>query len=69
MSGAAEHVVMVAHGGALTFVVAAWSRLPIESLGYTNLRATSGGITVLREDDYFYNRQVVTLSSVNHLGR
>ena len=37
---------------------------PIESLGYTNLRATSGGITVLREDDYFHNRQVVTLNSM-----
>lgn len=69
LSGAVEHVVIVTHGFALTFVVAAWSRLPIESLGYTNLRATSGGITVLREDDYFHNRQVVTLNSVNHLGR
>lgn len=69
LSGTAEHIVIVTHGFALTFVVSAWARLPIESLGYLNLRATSGGITVLREDDFFHNRQVVALNGVDHLGR
>lgn len=62
-----EYVVLVTHGFALTFVVAAWCRLPIDGLGYLNLRATPGGITTLREDDFFHNRQVVRLDDVHHL--
>ncbi|GAA0503163.1 phosphoglycerate mutase [Paractinoplanes deccanensis] len=62
-----EHVVVVTHGFALTFVVAAWIKMPVESLGYVNLRAPSGSITTLREDDYFHNRQVVALGDTRHL--
>ncbi len=50
------------HGGALTFVVAAWIRMPLESAGYVDFHASPGSVTVLREDDYFHNRQVVTLA-------
>lgn len=67
LTEAAEHTVVVTHGFALTFVVAAWCRLPSESLGYMNLRSTAGSITTLFEDDYFHNRQVVSLNSVAHL--
>lgn len=62
-----EHQVVVTHGGALTFVVAAWIRMPIAAAGYAAFRSTSGGITHLREDDYFHNRAVVTLNAVDHL--
>jgi 2,3-bisphosphoglycerate-dependent phosphoglycerate mutase len=64
-----EHTVIVTHGFALTFVVAAWSRLPLDALGYMNLRCSAGSITTLKEDDYFHNRQVVRLDSTEHLGR
>lgn len=47
-----EHAVIVTHGFALTFVVAAWCRLPAESLGHMNLRSSAGSITTLREDDF-----------------
>ncbi|WP_130800201.1 histidine phosphatase family protein [Streptomyces otsuchiensis] len=62
----AEYQIVVTHGFALTFVVAAWARLPIDSLGYLNLRAPSGSITHLREDDFFHNRQVVALGDTGH---
>jgi 2,3-bisphosphoglycerate-dependent phosphoglycerate mutase len=62
-----DHTVLVTHGFALTFVVAAWLRLPIASLGFMNLRSTAGGITTLREDDFFRNRQVVRLDDTSHL--
>lgn len=68
LSGPAEHLILFTHGFALTFVVAAWTRLPAESLGYINLRAPSGSITTLREDDRFHNRQVVRLGDTGHLG-
>ncbi|WP_289020342.1 histidine phosphatase family protein [uncultured Ornithinimicrobium sp.] len=63
-----EHQVVATHGGALTFVVAAWIRMPIAEAGYAAFRSTSGGITHLREDDFFHNQQVVSLNSVEHLG-
>ncbi|MCP2256650.1 putative phosphoglycerate mutase [Streptoalloteichus tenebrarius] len=62
-----EHQIVVTHGFALTFVVASWIRMPIESTGYVNFRAPSGSITVLHEDDYFHNRQVVALGDTSHL--
>ncbi len=67
LDGSGEHVVIVTHGFALTFVVAAWIGMPIDALGYINLRSSAGSITVLREDDYFHNRQLVSLNNVGHL--
>lgn len=62
-----EHQVVVTHGGAFTFVVAAWIKMPLESAGYVDFRASPGSITVLREDDFFHNRQVVSLADTGHL--
>ncbi|AGM02755.1 histidine phosphatase family protein [Amycolatopsis keratiniphila] len=56
------HQIVVTHGGALTFVIAAWIRMPLEAAGYADFRGSPGSVTVLREDDYFHNRQVVTLA-------
>ncbi|QBS45480.1 histidine phosphatase family protein [Nocardia sp. CS682] len=61
------HQVVVTHGGAITFAVAAWTKLPIESLAYARFNGPSGSITELREDDYFHNRQVVRLGDTRHL--
>ncbi|MCV7212550.1 histidine phosphatase family protein [Mycolicibacterium canariasense] len=63
----ASHCVVVTHGFALTFVVSAFMRLPIDGLGYVNFRSRPGGITVLCEDDEFHNRQLVRLSDIAHL--
>jgi 2,3-bisphosphoglycerate-dependent phosphoglycerate mutase len=62
-----EHQIVVTHGGTATIVIAWWIRMPVDALGYVNFRVTSGGITHLREDDYFHNRQVVQLNDVTHL--
>lgn len=64
-----DHQIVVTHGGAITFVVAAWTMLPIEALGYARFHAAPGSITELREDDYFHNRQVVRLGDTRHLSR
>ncbi|MFD6877872.1 MULTISPECIES: histidine phosphatase family protein [unclassified Streptomyces] len=62
-----EHQIIVTHGGSLTCVVASWIKMPIESAGYAGFRAPSGSITTLREDDFFHNRQVVSLGDTRHL--
>ncbi|MGW0548722.1 histidine phosphatase family protein [Streptomyces altiplanensis] len=61
------HQIIVTHGGSLTFVVAAWIGMPVESVGHASFRAPSGSITTLREDDFFHNRQVVSLGDTRHL--
>jgi probable phosphoglycerate mutase len=61
------HQIIVTHGGTITFVVCAWIRMPIEAAGYASFRSTSGGITVLREDDRFHNRTVEALNDTAHL--
>ncbi|PQM73955.1 histidine phosphatase family protein [Corynebacterium sp. J010B-136] len=58
------HQIISTHGGALTFIAAAFLRLPIDALGHMRLRSVPGGITVLREDDYFHNRILVELNTV-----
>lgn len=62
-----EQQIIVTHGGSLTCVVASWIKMPIESAGYASFRAPSGSITTLREDDFFHNRQVVSLGDTRHL--
>lgn len=63
----APHQVIVTHGYALTFLVAAWTGMPLEAGGYVNFHATAGGITHLREDDAYFNRTVVRLDDTDHL--
>ena len=59
--------VVVTHGFALTFVVAAWIKMPLESAGWVNFRSGAGGITHLREDDTLFNRYVMSLNDRTHL--
>ncbi|MBM2623449.1 histidine phosphatase family protein [Actinoplanes sp. LDG1-06] len=58
----ATHQVIVTHGMAATFVLAAWIEMPIEAAGRVAFRFTAGGVTTLHEDDYFHNHAVVRLN-------
>ncbi len=62
-----RHQVIVTHGFALTFVVMAWARVPVDAVGWVDLRSTSGGISHLTEDDFFQNRGVRSLDRTAHL--
>jgi probable phosphoglycerate mutase len=63
----ATHQVIVTHGFALTFVVAAWIGMPLEAAGSVAVLAASGSITYLQEDDLFGNRAIVRLIDTTHL--
>ena len=41
--------------------------MSLESADYASFRASSGGITVLEQDDVFHNRRVVSLNDTSHL--
>lgn len=59
--------IIVTHGFALTFVITAWIKMPIDSVGYVSFPARSGSITHLRQDDYWQSRAVIDLADVAHL--
>lgn len=59
-----EQQIVVTHGFALTFVIATWWRLPVESLDYLDLPTRSGSIVPLREGDFFYDRALTCLGSI-----
>ena len=63
----ATHQVVITHGFAVTFAIAAWIRVPLDAAGYVNFRSTSGGLTLLGEDDFFHNRAVLSLNETAHL--
>lgn len=67
VSRPSQHQIIVTHGFALTFVVACWIGMPLESTGSISVRASPGGITELHEDDRFHNRQIVRLDDTTHL--
>lgn len=67
LQSAVENQVVVTHGGTATFLLAAWVGMPIDAAGLVNFRFSSGGITLLREDDFFHNHQVALLNEVGHL--
>jgi len=53
--------IIVTHSFALTFVVTAWIKMPLESVGYVNFRVGPGSITHLQEDEFWMSRVVASL--------
>ena len=66
-SRSCETQIIVTHGFALTFVVAAWIQMPIEAVGFVSFPAKSGSITDLRQDDYWRSHAVLRLADASHL--
>ncbi|THV25943.1 histidine phosphatase family protein [Glycomyces paridis] len=62
-----EHQIVVTHGIAITFVIAAWIGMPADSLGHVVFKVTSGSITTLHEDDLYRGRMVTALGDTRHL--
>jgi probable phosphoglycerate mutase len=62
----AERAVIVTHGGAATFVIAAWIGMPLESVGAVKFKVAPGSISVLRCGNSG-DRQVALLSETGHL--
>jgi probable phosphoglycerate mutase len=67
VSRPSEHQIIVTHGHAFSFAVAAWIKMPLEALGYALFKAPSGSITVLHEDDLYRGRLVLRLGDARHL--
>ena len=59
--------IIVTHGFALTFVIAAWIGMSIECTGMVSFPARPGSITHLHLDDYRRNRAARRLADASHL--
>ena len=62
-----DDCILVSHGFAHTFIISWWIGLPIEKTSYVHFASSSGGITILEEDDFFHNRNVAKMNLVDHL--
>lgn len=67
LSTPTEYQVIVTHGFALTFVVAAWIGMPLEAAGLIGVPVSSGSITALSQQAPFHNRSIVRLNDTSHL--
>jgi 2,3-bisphosphoglycerate-dependent phosphoglycerate mutase len=61
------HQIVVTHGFAVTFVVAAWIEMPLAAARSIAVHSTPGGVTLLVEDDRFRNRAIVSVNDTAHL--
>jgi len=62
-----EQVLVITHGFALTFLIAAWLRVPVDNMDYCEFRATPGGVTHLSENKQFGNRVLVRLNDTSYV--
>lgn len=62
-----QQLVIVTHGFAATFVIAAWLGIPIEALGSVAFKVNSGSISWLTQTKPFNNRTLDRLNATDHL--
>ena len=55
--------VVVTHGFAATFFIAAFQKIDVSSMGYINYKLHPGSISILEADDLFQNRTVRLLNA------
>ena len=59
-----ENAIIVTHGFAGTFVIAAFQRIDIASMGYIDYKLAPGSISILECDNVFQNRSLKLLNGM-----
>ncbi len=62
-----DEAVLVTHGFATTFIIAAWIGMPLDATGYVDFDVDSGSVTVLKIDPTWGNRTLKSLNLNAHL--
>ncbi|EZH74161.1 hypothetical protein ATO12_14930 [Aquimarina atlantica] len=57
-----KDIIVVTHGFAATFFIAAFQKIDISSMGYINYRLNPGSISILEEDNIFKSRVIKLLN-------
>ncbi|TDU89195.1 putative phosphoglycerate mutase [Kribbella voronezhensis] len=63
----APHQIVVSHGSASSYLIAAWIGMPMTSTDRVFFPLTAGSITTLRRNDTHFSHQVVALNETEHL--
>jgi 2,3-bisphosphoglycerate-dependent phosphoglycerate mutase len=61
------HQIVVSHGSASSYLIAAWLGMPMMSTDRAFFPLKSGSITTLRRNDTHFSHQVVSLNETQHL--
>lgn len=59
--------IVVSHGSASSYLIAAWIGMPLMSTDRVFFPLTSGSITTLRRNDTHFSHQVISLNETQHL--
>ncbi|HEX9897220.1 MAG TPA: histidine phosphatase family protein [Dehalococcoidales bacterium] len=62
-----NNVIIITHRFVMTFLIMAWLRVPIENMDYCEFKSNPGSVTLLNEDDYLRNRNVVYVNRLDFL--
>ncbi|GAA1567296.1 histidine phosphatase family protein [Kribbella hippodromi] len=62
-----ENQVIVSHGSASSYLIAAWIGMPMRSTDRVFFPLASGSITTLRRNDTHHSHQVISLNETAHL--
>lgn len=61
------HQIVVSHGSASSYLIAAWIGMPMRSTDRAFFPLASGSITTLLRNDTHHSHQVVALNEIQHL--
>jgi len=62
-----ENAILITHGGISTFLIMAWLQVPVENMDYAFFQTSSGGVDLLREDDFWKSRFLVYFNRLDFL--
>jgi probable phosphoglycerate mutase len=60
-------VIAITHGHISSFLIMAWLKVPVENMDYGDFKVSSGGVTLLNEDDLWGNRNIVYTNKMDYL--
>lgn len=69
INSATQQLVIVTHGFAASFVIAAWIGMPLDALGSVAFQVNSGSISWLTQSAPFHNRTLASLNDTRHLAK
>jgi probable phosphoglycerate mutase len=62
-----KNIIAITHGHFSTFLIMAWLKVPVENMGYGDFKVSSGGLTLLNEDDFWGNRNIIYTNKMDYL--
>lgn len=62
-----QTAIILTHGFFTNYLIMAWMKIPVEHMGYTDFRGSSGGVALLSEDDFWHNREVTYTNRMDFL--